>query len=181
MDSAITLLDDFENSFNLTQSATGLVTYTAHDLSSWTIMRMPGRLNNHNRVLQLQWGDENQNPTFTMNFADGTVGMGDIIYMSLTTSTQADIGFYLRLTDVSGNTAQIHVDDLGGVPSPIVTPLFTPIFQLIAGDYEPVLQILPIPSNRFTGLQGEIATMELVMDTANTTKTLFIDDLRVSR
>jgi len=175
-DSTMTMLDDFETGFDLTQSTSGLVTYSASNLSGWTWWNMQGR---NNRALRLQWRNE-ESPTFRMDFARDVVIAGDVIYMSLTANTYVDIGFQIRLTDAGGNTAYIHVDEFGGVPKPITTPLFTPILQYMARDYEPILQILPIPTERF-GLSGEIVAMELIMDTSDTIKILLIDDLRVAR
>ncbi|MCL2169190.1 MAG: hypothetical protein FWB74_04100 [Defluviitaleaceae bacterium] len=179
VDHTMIMLDDFDTGFNLAQSASGLVTYRAYDLSGWTVMPMPARFDEQNRVLQLQWGEDNRNPAFFMDFDEGVVTAGDVIYMSLTADTHVDIGFYVRLTNTAGDFRQIHINEFGGVPSPITTPMFTPIFQSLVGNYEPVLQILAIPTERF-GLTSEIANLALIMETADSTKTLFIDDLRVS-
>ena len=68
--------------------------------------------------------------------------------------------------------------------NPVDAPIGKLPISLIIGNNEPVLQMVCIPTERFEGLQGGIASMELAMDTVEVSKTgqtLFLDDLRVER
>jgi len=184
-DSRMTLLDNFDSGFDLTASTSGLAAYSAQGFDRWTTAELPGRFRNNNRVLMLQWGGtQAQTPVFATDFADGVVGVGDVLYVSLGSGSvnAADTSFQIRLTDASGNTAEKHINDFGGVVNPIETPIFTPIYLSFIGRYEPVLQMVIIPIEQFAGLQGGVVRMEWIMDFAEngSTQTLFVDDLRVS-
>jgi len=194
-DSNMILLDNFENGFNLGVSTSGLVTYSSQDFDRWTITRLPGRLDSSNRVLKLQWGRQEhierfgvQSPIFRMDFAENTLFTDDRLYMSLSSGNKnaddPNISFQIRLPDSDGRTSTMHINHFGGVVNPIETPMFTPLHLSIIGRSEPVLQMVRIPIERFEGLQGEIISMEWIMDAAEISRdgqTLFVDDLRVGR
>jgi len=186
-DSEVTLLDNFDSGFNLGISTSGLVTYSSQGFDRWTITELPGKLDNNNRVLKLQWGNE-ETPIFRVDFAEDTFFMGDRLYISLGSGNEhdnePDVSFYIRLTDSNGHTSIKHINDFGGVVNPIDTPIFTPIYLSFIGMREPVLQMVIIPTEQFEGLQGGIVSMEWVMDslvTIGAGQTLFADDLRIGR
>ena len=187
------MLDSFEHGFNLKKSTSGLVTYSSQGFDGWTITELPTKRESSNRVLRLQWGSsENieifglQTPVFRMNFAQGTLFVGDSLYVSLSSGNEniddPNISFQIRLTDSAGNTSTMHINDFGGVVNPIDAPIFTPLYLSFIGRSEPVLQMVRIPTEWFEGLQGEIESMEWVMDIAEISRdgqTLFVDDLRI--
>jgi len=181
-DSNMLLLDSFDTGFDLTTSSSGLVTYSALNFRRWTRTALPGNFGgNTNRVLMLQWGDEDNTPVFAAEFAEGVISVGDRLYMSLSSDNTDNIYFEIRLTDSNGNTATRHINEFGGVTNPIPINIFTPIISSMRSTREPVLQMISIPTNSFTGLQGEIVRMEWIMQTNETLQTLYIDDLRVER
>jgi hypothetical protein len=144
-------------------------------------------------VFKLQWGSQEhierfgmQTPIFKAEFSENTLLMGDTLYMSLSSGNESipNISFKIRLTDSGGRTSIMHINDFGGVVNPIDTPIFTPLYLSIIGRSEPVLQMIHISTERFEGLQGEIVSMEWIMDieaTIKTGQTLFVDDLRIGR
>ena len=76
----------------------------------------------------------------------------------------------------------MSIDDFGGVVDPIDAPAFKPIFSLIRGEREPVLQMVCIPTELFEGLSGSVDSMEWVMPAGSVGEegaTLYADDLRV--
>jgi len=194
-DSNMILLDNFESGFNLGMSTTGLVTYSSQGFDRWTIAGLPSKFNSSNRVLKLQWGSQEhierfgmQTPIFKVEFSENTLLMGDTLYMSLSSGNESindpNTSFQIRLTDSSGRTSTMHINDFGGVVNPIDTPIFTPLYLSIIGRSEPVLQMIHISTERFEGLQGEIVSMEWIMDieaTIKTGQTLFVDDFRIGR
>ena len=189
-DSSMQILDSFDGGFDLTMSSSGLVRYSAEGFSGWTVMGLPSKFGGGtNRVLALQWGPEEDGvpPVFVAEFADSAIYAGDRLYMSLSSGNSSyddpDVAFGIRLTDVNGYTATMHINDFGGVVNPIDAHIFSPIMTRIAGGgtSEPVLQMVSIPTEYFEGLQGGIVSMEWVFDVAEVGQILYVDDLRVSR
>jgi len=195
VDSNMVLLDNFEHGFNLGVSTSGLVTYSSQGFDRWTITALPSKRDSNNRVLRLQWGSGEQIerfgshiPVFRMCFAQDTLFAGDNLYVSLssgnTNANDPNVSFQIRLTDSAGNASTMHINDFGGVVNPIDAPIFTPLYLSFIGRSEPVLKMVRIPTERFEELQGEIVSMEWIMDIAEISRdgqTLFIDDLRVKR
>ncbi|MCL2580284.1 MAG: hypothetical protein FWE32_09710 [Oscillospiraceae bacterium] len=194
-DSNMVLLDSFDYGFNLGVSTSGLVTYSSHGFDGWTITELPTKRDSSNRVLRLQWGSTEHlqdfdvhKPVFRTEFAQGTVFVGDSLFMSLSSGNESaddpNISFQIKLTDSEGNTSTMHINDFGGVVNPVDAPVYTPIYLSLIGRSEPVLHMVRIPTEQFGGLQGEIIGMEWIMDIANiggTGQVLFVDDLRVER
>ena len=192
-DSNMVLLDSFDGGLDISISTSGMVTYSAQGFDRWTIAELPGKEDNSNRVLILSWGNEGctqsysvQSPIFRMEFAEGTLHMGDRLFISLSSgnenSCDQNVSFQIRLTDISGHTSTLNSNDFGGVTNPIDAHIFSPLLSAITGSTrEPVLQMVSIPSERFEGLQGEIVSMEWIMNTVGVEQVLFIDDLRIMR
>jgi acetyl esterase/lipase len=187
--SSTLLLDSFDGGFDFSVSTSRLVTYTAQGFDRWVQTELPGKWDNTNRVLMLQWGNENfaQNqepPVFRMDFAEGTWSVSDRLFLSMssgnTNNNDSNISFQIRLTDIDGRTSTKHINDFGGVANPIEARIFTPFLSVIMGDTsEPVLQMISISADRFDGLNGEITRMEWIMDNIGTEQVLLIDDLLI--
>ncbi len=190
-DSQTLLLDHFDDSYDLGSSSSGLVTYSAEGFDTWTIDALPAKWENSNRVLTLMWSSEspdNQMPIFNVDFKPDTLYTGDKLYMSLCSDNQstqeAEVYFDIRLTDSTGSTATMSINDFGGVVNPIDAPISKPLFSAITGSSEPVLQMVCIPTVRFEGLYGEITSMEWLFHNIEDSKdgqTLFIDDMRIEK
>ena len=187
-DSSMFLLDSFDKGFDLTVSSSGLVTYSAQGFERWTRSTLPKNFGaNTNRGLMLQWGggENGEIPIFTAEFAPGAVSVGDTLYMSLSSdnvsASNPNVYFEIRLTDNNGTTATMHINHFGGVTNPIDVNIFTPIMSAISSTREPVLQMISVPTEFFTGLSGGIVSMEWIMETSEHRQTLFVDDLRVAR
>lgn len=191
-DSQSVLLDSYDGGFDLGVSAPGMVSYSAQGFDIWTENTLPGKDNNSNRVLTLTWGSEEyavkqarQTPVFKMEFQQGTLSVGDKLYISLCSGKQKpneeDISFQVKLTDSTGNSAIMSINDFGGVVNPIKAPIAKPPYSMILGTSEPVLQAVCIPTGRFEGLRGDIVSMEWIMDICITKngQVLYADDLRV--
>lgn len=189
------LLDSFDGGYDLCASSSSKVSYMAQGFDTWTQSILPGKGENTNRVLTLSWGSEeyaekyeHEFPVFTFVFADGTLSAGDRLYVSLCSGKEdadtPDVSFNIRLTDSAGNTAEMSVNEFGGVVNPLDAPIGKPIASSIIGEREPVLQMVSIPTERFQGLTGDIVNMEWLMDNAEISKAgqiLYADDLRVEK
>jgi pimeloyl-ACP methyl ester carboxylesterase len=188
-------LDTFDNGFDIGLASSGQAVYSAQGFDAWTQNTLPGKWQNSNRVLILSWGSkkykekrDHQTPIFTIKFSENAVSVGDKLYISLCSGRQSakepGISFQIRLTDASGNSATMNINDFGGVADPIEARIGKPIFSAIFGTREPVLQMARIPTDQFEGLQGGLASMEWIMDKAHAGKagqTLYADDLRVEK
>jgi len=171
-----------------------LTAYSANGFDIWTQTELPGKWDNSNRVLKLQWGSKEyaekyglQTPAFTINFKEGVVSTGDRLYVSLCSGNEdakdKNISFQIKLTDGAGRVSTMGVDDFGGVVNPIDTPIYKPVFLDIVGKSEPVLQTICIDTGRFDGIEGNIVSMEWIMDAVETSKNgqiLYVDDLYVA-
>ena len=194
-DSDYILLDSFDSGYDLETSKTKQTVYSAEGFDSWTQTGLPGKWDNSNRVLQLQWGSKEytkrygaQNPVFSVGFADGLVSACDRLYISLCSGKQSsaeqNTSFMIKLTDSSGHSATLSIDDFGGVTAPIDVPIYKPLFLEITGKNEPVLQTICIETERFSGLAGDIVSMEWIMNSAETSDdghVLYVDDLLVEK
>lgn len=190
-DNQMLLLDNYDGNYNLTTSSSGLVTYSAQDFSRWTIDPLPGKFENRNRVLTLIWDNKKegeQSPLFEVAFEPDTCYVGDNLYLSLCSgkdnSKEKDVSFDICLTDRNGSSATMSINDFGGVVNPIDAPIAKPLFSSTMGSSEPVLQMVCIPTSQFKGLQGEIISMEWVIDNVNIgedAQVLYVDDLRVGK
>jgi len=194
-DSGFTLLDSFDGGYDLSASSSRLAGYSASGFDTWTQTELPGKFYNSNRVLLLKWGSEEyaekygpQTPVFKTEFAEGAVSVGDRLYVSLCSgndnSNEPDVSFQIRLTDSTGRTSAMSINDFGGVVNPIDARIYKPLFLEIVGVREPVLQMVCIPTERFDGLSGSITSMEWIMDSVENSKagqTLYADDLRVEK
>jgi len=192
-DSDSLLLDSFDSNYDLMASESMLTSYSAVGFDMWTQTELPGKWPNSNRVLKLQWGGKEyaekygpQAPVFKIGFAPGIVSAGDNLYVSLCSGKvhagAQDVSFLIKLTDSAGHTSTMSADDFGGVANPIEVPIFKPLFIDITGKSEPVLQMIRIATERFDGLNGDIVSMEWIMDTAEISKNgqvLYVDDIRV--
>ena len=192
-DSEYILLDDFDETYDLSASSSNLIKYSAEGLDSWTKTELLGKIGNSNRVLQLSWGSEEKTtkygsstPIFKFSFNDDVVTRGDKLYLSLcsdkTDSDEANTTFLVKLTDSNGNSSIMSIDDYGGVVDPIDVPIYKPILLEIVGKNEPVLQMICIDTERFEGLDGSIISMEWVMSAKETDiseHTLYVDDFLV--
>jgi len=163
MDSNMILLDSFDSGFDLRGSTSQLVSYSAQGFDKWTFTELSSKFNSTNRVLMLQWGDEDntQIPIFKAEFAESVVTMGDRLYVSLSSANSSynapNVFFQIRLTDTHGRTSTMHINDFGGVTNPIDAHIFSPLVATLGGSTsEPVLQMVGIPTELFEGLQGEI-------------------------
>jgi len=193
-DSRITLLDDYENGFDLSESPLGTVAYSAQGFDSWTQNILPGKFWNNNRVLTLTWGAEDyaeknagQTPVFKMTFKPGVLCTGDDLYVSLGTEKrgpgEGSVSFEIRLTDSEGSSAIMSINDFGGVANHVEAPIAKFPFSFIVGTSEPVLQMVCIQTSRFASLNGDILSMEWIFDNTNSngkTQVLYADDLRKS-
>ena len=194
-DSNAIFIDNFDEGFDLAASASDLAAYSAHGFDKWTQKELPGKMDNSNRVLTLSWGSKEysekygaQTPVFITEFVPGVVSANDKLYISLCSgkknSGEPDVSFQIMLTDSFGNNAEMNIDEFGGVVNPIDAPIAKPLFSLIFGESEPVLQMVCIPTDRFDGLQGDIVRMEWVFEVKEAGKkgqTLYVDDLRVEQ
>jgi hypothetical protein len=194
-DSSTVLLDSFDDGFDIAESSSKMVGYTASGFDTWTQAVLPGKWENSNRVLLLEWGSEEytekygiQTPIYKTEFAEGVVSAGDRLYVSLCSgnvdSGDPEVDFQIRLTDSTGRSSAMSINDFGGVVSPVEVPIYKPLFSEIVGVCEPVLQMVCIPTDSFEGLSGAIVSMEWVMDAENAGKSghiLYADDLRVER
>ena len=194
-ESGAVLLDSFDGGFDIGTSTSDLVAYSADGFDIWTQTEFPGKQVNSNRVLLLQWGSEeyiekygSQAPVFRMDFAENAVSAGDRLYVSLCSGKEQTgepgVSFQIRLTDSAGRSALMSIDDFGGVVDPVETPIYKPLYLDVIGKREPVLQMVCIPTERFEGLSGSIASMEWIMDTEEPSKAgqiLYADDLRVGK
>jgi len=188
MDSNMKMLDSFDSGFDLSTSTSQLVSYSAQGFDKWTFTELSSKFRSTNRVLMLQWGDKDstQTPIFKAEFAKSAVCMGDRLYVSLSSGNRnynnSNVSFQIRLTDAHGRTSTMHINDFGGVTNPIDAHIFSPLAAAIMGSTsEPVLQMVSIPTELFEGLQGEIVSMEWIMETSEAVQTLYVDDLRVER
>ena len=194
-DSGAILLDSFDSGFDLAVSKSMLNTYFAEGFDTWTQTELPGKWDNSNRVLKLQWGNKEytekhgpRRPIFKVEFADGIVSAGDKLYVSLCSGNEnidgQAVSFQIRLTDSAGHISIMSVDDFGGVTDPIYVPIYKPLFLAVTGKREPVLQMICIDTERFDGQSGNIVSMEWLMDTVQTSKTgqvLYVDDICVKK
>ena len=190
-DSDMVLLDSFDEGFDLRTSTSDRITYSAQGFDRWTRIALPNKWGSAgNRVLMLQWGAENMTrspPILHAEFAEGTLFASDRLYVSLSSGNQniddPNVSFQIRLTDSAGRTSTMHINDFGGVANPIDAHIFTPLSAIVIGSNtrEPILQMISIPTERFEGLQGEIVSMEWLMDAAGVGQILYVDDLRVAR
>ena len=191
--SGAVLLDSFDGGFDIGMSMSELAAYSADGFDVWTQTELPGKQANSNRALLLRWGSEEyfekygpQAPVFRIDFVESAVSMGDRLYISLCSGNEnagePNVTFQIRLTDSAGRSSMMSVDDFGGVVDPVDTPIYKPLYLAVIGAREPVLQMVCIPTERFEGLGGSIASMEWIMDPAEVSKsgqTLYADDLRV--
>lgn len=191
-DSQSVLLDSYDSGFDLGVSSSGMVSYSGQGFDIWTENTLPGKGDNSNRVLTLTWGSEEyadkhtgQTPVFKTGFQQGTLSVGDKLYISLCSGNQKtneeDVSFYVKLTDSDGNSAIMSINDFGGVVNPIEAPIAKPPYSMIFGTREPVLQAVCIPTGQFEGLRGDIVSMEWIMDLcmSKNGQVLYADDLRV--
>lgn len=191
-DSQSVLLDSYDGGFDLGISSSDMVSYSAQGFDIWTENTLPGKGDNSNRVLILAWGSEEyadkhagQTPAFKMEFQQGTLSVGDKLYISLCSGKQKpneeEVSFHVKLTDSTGNSAIMSINDFGGVVNPIEAPIAKPPYSMIFGTSEPVLQAVCIPTGRFEGLHGDIVSMEWIMDKniSKNGQVLYADDLRV--
>ncbi|MDR2889180.1 MAG: hypothetical protein LBV33_04995 [Lachnospiraceae bacterium] len=187
------MLDNFDDSFDISRSVSGETVYVADGFSRWTMDYLPGKSDNSNRVLILSWtGDDGQGdsvrrpPVFKTKFGPTTVAVGDTLYMSLCAgndSIASEVSFRVILTDSSGRSVVRSIDDFGGVTVPLAAPIAKPLFADSVTS-EPVLQMVAIKTDRFEGLTGNIITMEWIMDRngeSSETTTLYVDDLRIEQ
>lgn len=190
-DSQTVLLDSYDGGFDLSAASSGMVSYSAQGFDVWTENTLPGKGGNSNRVLTLAWDSEEyaeQTPVFKTVFGQGVLTTGDKLYVSLCSGNQSpgeeDISFQIKLTDSSGNSAVMSINDFGGVVNPIEAPIAKPLYSMILGTSEPVLQMVCIPTEQFEGLHGDIVSMEWIFDNTYSSKdrqTLYADDLRVKK
>lgn len=191
-DSRTVLLDSFDDGFDLSLSSSGKVSYSAQGFDLWTENKLPGKGENSNRVLILAWGSEEyadknakQTPVFKTVFQQGSLTAGDKLYVSLCSRKQnEDISFQVRLTDSSGNSFSMSINDFGGVVNPIEAPIAKPLYSMLLGTSEPVLQMVCIPTEQFGELHGDIVSMEWIFDNTYISKdgqVLYADDLRVEK
>lgn len=194
-DSQTVLLDNYDSSYDLSTSSSGLVTYSAQGFDKWTIDLLPAKWENSNRVLTLTWGSEEytekygeQLPVFKVEFEPDTFSVGSKLYLSVCSGKQdsqaEEISFDIRLTDSSGNTFTMNINDFGGVADPIDSPISKPLFASIIGSSEPILQAVCIPTEQFKGLHGEIVSMEWIIHNTTISKKgqiLYADDLRLEK
>jgi len=190
-DSGAILLDSFDSGFDLMVSKSMMTAYSAEGFDTWTQTELPGKWDNSNRVLKLQWGGReyaqkygSQTPVFRIEFTEGIVSAGDKLYVSLCSGKEHagehNVSFQIKLTDSAGRISIMSVDDFGGVTDPIDVPIYKPLFLAITGKREPVLQTICIATERFDGLNGSILSMEWVMDTVETSNNgyiLYVDDI----
>jgi len=187
-DSNMVILDSFDEGFDLSTSTSNLITYSGQGFDRWTRTALPNKWGAaESRVLMLQWGSADaQEPVMTADFAESTLFMGDSLYLSLSSGNQSmddpNVSFQIRLTDSSGRTSTMHINDFGGVTNPIDAHIFSPVISAIMGSTsEPVLQMISIPTEQFEGLQGEIVSMEWIMESMGITQILYIDNLLLKR
>jgi len=192
-DSSVTLLDDYENSFNISESPLGAVSYSAQGFDSWTQHFLPGKFWNDNRVLTLTWGGEDyaeknamQTPVFIMAFKPGILSAGDDLYVSLGSEKrepeEGSLSFEIKLTDSEGNSTSMNINDFGGVADHVDASIVKFPLAFMVDASEPVLQMVCIQTSCFAGLNGDIVSMEWVFDNTNINdnpQVLYADDLRI--
>lgn len=191
-DSQSVQLDSYDSGFDLGSSSSGMVSYSAQGFDTWTENVLPGKWSNSNRVLTLTWGSEEyadkhngQTPVFKTEFQQGVITSGDKLYVSLCSGKlspdEENVSFQIKLTDSNGNSSAMNINDFGGVVDPIDAPIAKPLYSMILGTSEPVLQMNCIPTGKFKGLNGEIVSMEWIFDvsTSKNGQILYADDLRI--
>ena len=194
-DSEMTILDHYDGSFDLGSSSSKTVSYSAQGFDNWTIAELPGKWDNSNRALTLEWGSKDyegqhsiQTPTLRMEFVEDTISIGDKLYVSLCSGNknpdEENLSFDIRLIDSNGNTAILNINNFGGVVNPIDAPIVKPLASLMIDLSEPVLQIVCIQTEQFNGLSGDIISMDWIFTDftlSKSGKVLYIDDLRVEK
>jgi hypothetical protein len=194
-DSNTILLDSFDGGFDITASESKLTTNSAEGFDTWTQIELPGKIDNSNRVLHLQWGGKEyseqyglKTPIYCVDFKEGIFSAGYKLYISLCSGRkkagEPGVSFTIKLTDSSGHSAVMSVDDFGGVIDPVNVPIYKPLFLAVIGKHEPVLQTICIATERFGGLHGSILRMEWIMDTFDTSnngQVMYVDDLSVKK
>jgi hypothetical protein len=192
-DSRMITLDNFDEVSDIGSSSSGTVSYSAQGFDIWTQSVLPAKWDNTNRVLKLSWGSREyaekyreQSHVFAVSFYLGVLPVGGNLYLSLCSGKQKSdegiISFDIRFMDENGNTAVMNSNDFGGVVDPIDAPISKPLLSALIGVNEPVLQAVCIPTGQFTGLNGDIVSMEWIFNNVNVNEdgqVLYVDDLRV--